>query len=160
MLPYSLCLHSKNFNPILLGFKAQSFYTLRNCFLKYREAGNNILDLGPYSYLDSLLVSASQSFQLSLGLMMSWEVLRGSYELSRTFSFASFKVCIRHGEGRRRKINDAWSRIFSDHDASIQLALQFKICLLISKVACFTDGRMSRVSNTEPTQVMEVRIRE
>lgn len=52
-------------------------------------------------------------------------------------------------------------RIFFDHDASIQLALQFKICLLISKVACFTDGRMSRVSNTEQAQVGHgARIRE
>ena len=79
-------------------------------------------------------------------------MLRGSYEISGTFSFAGFKVCIRHGEGRRRKRNDPCSRMFSDRDTSIQLALLFRICLFISKAACFTGGRMSRLSHTEPAQ--------
>ena len=61
MLPYSLCLHSRNFNPILLGFKAQSSYTLRNCFLKYRETGKTFWIL---VHIPTWTVSLSQLFEV------------------------------------------------------------------------------------------------
>ena len=50
MLPWSLCLHWRNMNPILLVLKAQGLSTLQNCFLNQGEDRKGILDLDPHFY--------------------------------------------------------------------------------------------------------------
>lgn len=79
-------------------------------------------------------------------------MLRGSHKISETFHllvsrFASGMV--KTGE-EKEKIHDP--EYFLTIIPSNQLALQLKICLSISKEACFTGSRMSGVNITDLAQ--------